>query len=480
MTLSPLAVVVWDVGIGDTYTPDGKRTEIPLAPSELLHYLRNSKTHLLVINVILDEQARSLTPLLTSIALDDRVFSAGSHVSVVVSDSNMFPEALLRMCIVLSPPISTAEERRKLLQKIVAEVSTHLPLPPVGEETVLASAGLTLKELETISLKSIYTKKTIDVREISKYKEQLLKNLGLELIQPQITFDHIGGYEILKTYIRQRFVKVLRQPETASYYGLGLPRGMILYGLPGTGKTIFSMALAHEVGLPMVRLSPDRLFHGIVGESEKAVRRVTKVIEELAPIIVFIDEADQLFISRSNISTSTDSGVTSRVVSGLLEWMGNPDRRAFVVGATNFVERIDPAFLRPGRLDEVIPVFPPDKQARKEILHIHTHIVRRVPLDKDVDFDELAEISELLTGAELEKAVTDAAAAAMIAEKKTVTHEDFINAIESIRVNTVSRQQRIRNMVETINNLENVNRSLVRTLKESMVPDRIKSLITNL
>ncbi|MEM4211260.1 MAG: ATP-binding protein [Candidatus Caldarchaeum sp.] len=478
---STLKPIVWDVGINDTYTPDGKRADIPPSPAELLHFLRNTKTHLIITNVLLEEQAKSLAPLLASIALDDKIFASGSHVSVIVSDAYMFPETLLRMAIVVSPPISTAEERRQLLQKIAGEVRERFPLPDVGEEIVLASAGLTLKELETATLKSLYTSKSIDVREISKYKEGVLRNLGLELIKPQITFDHIGGYEVLKEYIRQRFCRVLRQPEVAQYYGLSLPRGMILYGLPGTGKTIFSMALAHEVGLPMVRLSPDRLFHGIVGESEKAVRRITKSIEELSPVIVFIDEADQLFTSRAGISTTTDSGVTTRIISGLLEWMGNPDRRAFIIAATNFVERIDSAFLRPGRIDEVVPIFPPDKEARRQILEIHTSRVRKVPVDDSVDFDRLAELTELMTGAEIEKCILDAAASAMIYEKKTVTHEDFVNAIESIETNIgAARQQQIRRMTEVINSIENINRMLLQKITDTMLPDRIKSLIFNL
>ncbi|MEM4449346.1 MAG: ATP-binding protein [Nitrososphaerota archaeon] len=471
--------VIFDIGIMRFYDENGNSLSLLFDAGKILDMLRSKyqPIHLIIVNMVLPGQAELLTPILSSIALDDLIFESGSHVSVV-ADATMFPESLLRKCIVVTPPFSTPEERQNLLNSIVQEFQKAGINIDINPAVIDVASGLTLKEIETIALKSIYDKRVIDVHEFTNYKLELLQKLGLEYIEPKITFEHIGGYDSLKTYIRGRFVRLLKNPELAEKYGVTYPRGLILYGLPGTGKTIFSMALASEVGLPMVKLTPDKLFHGIVGESEKAVRRLARILEEMSPIIIFIDEIDQLFIDRSQLLTSTDSGVTTRIISGLLDWLGDKERKAFIIGATNYIDRIDRALMRPGRIDEVIPIFPPDFMARKQIFQIHTSIVRRVPL-KGVDEDTVARRTELFTGAEIEKVVIDAAASAMMSDDEYVTEKHIMDAIDSMGVDMTLREENIKKMVEVISSIENVNKSFLRRLRQE-TSGRVKDLISNL
>jgi cell division protease FtsH len=260
----------------------------------------------------------------------------------------------------------------------------------------------------------------------------------------------------------KRVVRVLRNPELAARYGLGVPKGILLYGPPGTGKTWFAKALAKEVGLPMVIVDPSTFLRGIVGETEARVKYVVQIIESLAPVIVFIDEFDQLTLSRQAVM-STDSGVTRRMTNMLLSWLGDEDRKSFVVGATNYVSDVDPAFLRPGRLDEVIPVFYPDQKAREGILKVHTSVVRKVPLADDFDPRALAEKTWLWTGAELEKLVLEAASLAMDEGVERVAQRHFEDAMSFIEVNAAEREQRLKNMIQELMKLENTNRALLKS-----------------
>ncbi|MCX8205545.1 MAG: ATP-binding protein [Candidatus Nezhaarchaeota archaeon] len=331
----------------------------------------------------------------------------------------------------------------------------------VDADLIQASSGLTLHDVETAALESFYTTKRFTVEKFTEYKIKILREMGLQYVQPSRGFESVGGYEYLKKYIVNRVIKPLRDPESARRYGLSVPKGILLYGPPGTGKTWFGKALAKEVGLPMVILSPADLLRGIVGETEARVRQITTIVESLAPVVVFIDEFDQLTMGREHVM-STDSGVTRRMTNMLLEWLGREDRRAFIVGATNFVEHIDPAFLRPGSLDEVIPVLPPDVAAREEILRVHMNIVRKVPTEDSVNLRMLAERTYAWTGAELEKLVLEAASLAMEQSAQAVTQEHFAEAMSTIEVNIQEREQKLKMMVQKLKRLENVNQSFLK------------------
>jgi len=222
---------------------------------------------------------------------------------------------------------------------------------------------------------------------------------------PEVHWDDIGGLENVKQELREVVEWPLKYPEVFQKMGIEPPKGILLYGPPGTGKTLLAKAVATESGANFIAIRGPEVLSKWVGESEKAVREVFRRAREVAPAVVFFDEIDSIAPVRGQ---SFDSGVTDRIVNQLLTEMDGivPLSNVVVLAATNRPDILDPALLRPGRFDRMIYVPPPDKEARKQILKIHT---KKVPLANDVDLDRLAELTEGYTGADLAALVREAA-----------------------------------------------------------------------
>jgi SpoVK/Ycf46/Vps4 family AAA+-type ATPase len=458
---------------------------VPVSPQQLLNMLRSQPTVLIISYTFDQRHTQYLSDFLVSASHDEQLYSHKSTVVVFTSDVSIFPQIVRRLSHTITLPTSTPEERLELLKKIKEEIEEASGVKlnlNISADIVNASSGLTLHDVETVALESFLLYRDFKVEVFTSYKIKLLKEIGIEYIVPSRGFESVGGYDYLKEYVRNRIIRVLRNPDNAQRYGLSIPRGILLYGPPGTGKTWFAKALAKEIGLPMIIIDASTFLRGVVGETEARVKQVTQLIESLAPVVVFIDEFDQLTLSRQTVM-STDSGVTRRMTNMLLSWLGSEDRKSFVVGATNFVSDIDPAFLRPGRLDEVIPVFYPDFKARLEILRVHTSIIRKVPL-KNVDLETIARKTYMWTGAELEKLVLEAATLAMSENSEYVTQEHFESALRSIEVNVSEREQKLKQMINELRKLEIVNQAFLKKAlefyvkTESSVSERVKSIIS--
>ena len=456
---------------------DGQQVPLdPLQPlaAQLDAKIKQAPTILIISYVFTEAHANGISDLLAAWAHDEDLYRLKSTVVVFTSSAALFSESIRRMCYTISITPSTPQERRTLLLQLAGELSKGFeqkygkPIRiKVDEDLVQATSGLTLHDLETAALESFYKTRKFDVQVFTEYKVQLLKNHGIEYVIPSRGFESIGGYHLLKRYVQFRIIRLLREPERAKHYGLTVPRGILLYGLPGCGKTFFAKALAREVGLPMLKISPADFLRGIVGESEARVRQVVSLIESLAPVLVFIDEYDQLALSRSQQFIG-DSGVSRRVQNMLLDWLGDENRRSFVIGATNLVEQIDPAFIRTGRIDKVVLILPPDTQARLEILKVHTSVIRKVPV-KHVNFEGLAKQTWMWTGAELERLVLDAAHLAMDEDSEYVTQRHFDEALNLIEINVQERSKRIQEMIQKAKRLENIDKAFLREAVEEFV-----------
>jgi ATP-dependent 26S proteasome regulatory subunit len=468
-------VIVWNLQSSELFElqvgENGKVREVPVqaemgglmvgvSPQTVLSLLREKPTIVLVSFAYSQRQADFLSDLMVAVATDDICYRLKSTLVVFSSSTSLFSPQVLRFCVVILPPPSTEEERRELMSDLAKQFqTTYRQKPAWGEEEVQASSGLNLWDLETACLESFIQTKTFSSSVFTAHKIKILSEMGLHYTIPSRGFETVGGYDYLKSYLRNRVIKLLKNPEKAREYGLDVPKGVILVGVAGTGKTWLSRALAKEIGLPQVELNPATFLRGIVGETEARVEQVTTLLESLAPVVVFIDEIDQLTLSRSAVA-STDSGVSRRLTNMLLSWLGDEKRRTFLVGATNFVSDIDEAFLRAGRIDDVIPVFYPDLKARAEILQVHTQVVRRVPLNGSVDFYELAKKTKWWTGAELEKLVINASLLAL-EEEKPVEQEHFERAMEQFEINVREREQKLQAMIQQLRKLDVVNKHLL-------------------
>ncbi|RLE57376.1 MAG: AAA family ATPase [Thermoprotei archaeon] len=224
-----------------------------------------------------------------------------------------------------------------------------------------------------------------------------LREIAVEV--PSVRWSDIGGLEEVKQQLREAVEWPLKYPEAFKRMGIKPPKGILLYGPPGCGKTLLAKAVATESGANFIAIKGPEVFSKWVGESERAIREVFRKARMAAPCVVFIDEIDAIAPMRG--LGYADSGVTERVVSTLLTEMDGIERleNVVVIAATNRPDILDPALLRPGRFDRLIYVPPPDYKARLEILKIHT---RNMPLDKDVDLEELARRTDGYSGADLE------------------------------------------------------------------------------
>ncbi|MDK2795713.1 MAG: transitional endoplasmic reticulum ATPase [Archaeoglobaceae archaeon] len=261
---------------------------------------------------------------------------------------------------------------------------------------------------------------------------------------PKVKWDDVGGLEKAKQELREAIEWPLKYPEVFKTTNIKPPKGILLFGPPGTGKTLLAKAVANESNANFISVKGPELLSKWVGESEKHVRDMFKKARQVAPAIIFFDEIDSLAPRRGGIG---DSQVTERVVSQLLTELDGLEelREVVVIAATNRPDMIDPALLRPGRIERHIYIPPPDKEARKEIFKIH---LKNKPLSEDVNLDELAERTEGYSGADIEAVCREAGMLAIrealkpgmsreeakeIAKKIKITKRHFEEALKKVK-----------------------------------------------
>ncbi len=256
------------------------------------------------------------------------------------------------------------------------------------------------------------------------------------LIQkPNVKWDDIGDLEDAKQELREVIEWPLKYPEEFEKLGIKPPKGVILHGPPGTGKTLLAKAVANEAEANFIAVKGPELISKWVGESEKHIREVFRKARQTAPTIIFFDEIDSIASSRGR---GLDSGVTERMVNQLLTELDGIEEleKVVVIAATNRLDMVDPALLRPGRFDRIIEIGMPDEKARLEIFKVHT---RKMPLAKDVKLEELAKETEGFTGADIEAVCREAAMNALREAKakgkkvEKVSKKHFIDAIKKVK-----------------------------------------------
>ena len=266
---------------------------------------------------------------------------------------------------------------------------------------------------------------------------------------PNITWDDVGGLESLKDELHEAVEWPLKHRDAFEHADVKPPKGVLLYGPPGTGKTLIAKAVAHTTESNFISIKGPELLSKWVGESEKGVREIFRKARQASPCIIFLDEVDALAPSRN--SGSSDSHVTERIVSQLLTEIDGLEElhNVLVIAATNRVDLIDSALLRPGRFDRILEVPLPDSKGRQHIFGIHT---KKKPLASNIDFARLVDLTDGFSGAEIEGVCNRAAMSAIRryvdnGEKSVksikITQEDFENAIKKLRPENVKPRQAI-------------------------------------
>ena len=249
---------------------------------------------------------------------------------------------------------------------------------------------------------------------------------------PDIKWDDIGGLEDVKQELKEAVEWPLKHPETFQHMGIRPPKGTLLYGIPGTGKTLLAKAVASESEANFISVKGPELLSKWVGESEKGVREVFRKAKQAAPTVIFFDEIDAIASARSG--NDTDSGVTKRVVNQLLTEMYGLEelQDVAIIAATNRPDILDAGLMRPGRFDRHIQVKEPDEEARLAIFKVHT---KDMPLKDDVDLEKLAKNTDGYVGADIESVCREAAMLTLRndLEAKEIPYKYFKEAIEKVK-----------------------------------------------
>ena len=254
---------------------------------------------------------------------------------------------------------------------------------------------------------------------------------GMELVEsPEESYADIGGLDQQITEIREAVELPLKRPDLFERIGIEPPKGVLLHGPPGTGKTLVARAVAHETNAHFLRVVGSELVQKYIGEGARLVRELFDLAKKKSPTIIFIDEIGAVGASRTEATTSGDREV-QRTLMQLLAGMDGFERRGDVkiIGATNRIDILDRALLRPGRFDRIIEIPLPDVQGRVAILKVHT---RKMSLAEDISLMDIAAITEGKNGADLKAICMEAGMFAIRREHEAVTPEDFQNAIEKI------------------------------------------------
>ncbi|MBX3744696.1 MAG: AAA family ATPase [Verrucomicrobiae bacterium] len=330
---------------------------------------------------------------------------------LLVSPVLEIPAELDKEITVLNFPLPAREDLGEQLDRIVADVREHkqlqIDLQTEGRDRLLQAAlGLTMSEAENVFAKILIKDGGLSgesVDEVFAEKQQIIRKSGLlEYYQSQESFANVGGMPILKDWLTKRAVAFTAEAHT---FGLPAPKGILMLGVQGCGKSLCAKAVARQWRLPLLRFDMGRMFGSLVGSSEENVRRAIAVAESVAPTILWVDEIDKAFAG-SRGSGSTDGGTTARVFGTFLTWLSEKSAPVFVVATANDISELPPELLRKGRLDEIFFVDLPSESERADIFRIH--LAKRGRDDAGFDLDALVKASKDFSGAEIEQAVISA------------------------------------------------------------------------
>ena len=421
------SIYSWDFVDGYTNNPnnDGFAKRNPLQALELIERLTSETPALF----LLKDFNRFLTDISISRKLKNvsRILKLQPKTIIIIGSDFQIPKELQDLITVLQFNLPVENEITQELTRLVNSLNLTID-PSLFESLTRACQGLSLERIRRVLSKIIATHKTIDENSISillSEKKQIISQTEiLEYWSVNEKMGNIGGVDNLKDWLKKRKTSFTIQ---ASNYGLPTPRGLLLIGIQGTGKSLTAKAIATEWQLPLLKLDVGRLFGGIVGESESRLRQMIDVAETLSPCILWIDEMDKAF---SNNDSRGDSGTSNRVLATFISWLSEKTKPVFVVATANNVDLLPLEIIRKGRFDEIFFLDLPELEERKEIFKIHIQEFRPNSW-KLFDYKKLAQLSESFSGAEIRQSIIEAMYQAFDQQREFTT-DDICLALKQL------------------------------------------------
>lgn len=343
---------------------------------------------------------------------------------IIVSPVLNLPVELEKDITVLEFPLPQAEDIDAQISEVIEAVKDNpnidTNLDEATREMLVRSAqGLTMDEIESALARALVEDKKLTIDKIIEEKKQIVRKTGmLEFYPSSNKLSDVGGLDLMKEWLTKRSKSFT---DAARDYGVPFPKGVMIIGIQGCGKSLVAKAVSTAWNLPMLKMDVGRIFGSLVGQSEENMRRAIRIAESLAPCVLWIDELEKGFAGMSSGGVS-DSGTTARVFSTFLTWMQEKTKPVFLIATGNNVEALPPELMRKGRFDEIFFVDLPDKAEREEILKIHLKKRNRDP--KKFKVKELAEVTFGFSGAEIEQLIIGALNHAFF-EDREVTFKDI-------------------------------------------------------
>lgn len=370
----------------------------------------------------------------------------------IVSSKLHIPEELEDLITVFEIPLPDDSEIRNIILEFAQDLDIDIAEDVLNEITI-SFKGLNefqIKQILNLAYQEGGCLDFDDKQLIFREKEQLVKKAGLlEMILVREDINDIGGLENLKDWLGKK-ERIFNQLDKAIKFGVDIPKGMMIVGMPGCGKSLAAKATAKLFKVPLVRLDVGRLLGKYIGESEENMRRALKLAEAISPCVLWIDELEKAFSGIG--STGGGSDVTTRLFGQFLTWMQEKENTVFIVATANDISRIPPEFLRKGRFDELFYVDFPNNEERKKIIEIH--LKKRGKLNRDLDIISVVKDTDGYSGADLEAIVKDAVESCFVEGRKQITTDDLKKAQKSIKSISSTLSTRIKQIKEAVKDMD--------------------------
>ena len=421
------SIYSWDFVDGYTNNPnnEGFARRNPLQALELVERL-NAETPAVFL---LKDFNRFLTDLSISRKLRNisRILKLQPKTIIIIGSDLTIPKELQDLITIIQFQLPLEEDISQELNRLITSLNIKVD-SQLFENLTRACQGLSLERIRRVLSKIIATYKTIDENSISvllSEKKQIIRQTEiLEYSSVSEKIDNLGGLDNLKDWLKKRKTAFSIQ---ASNYGLPTPRGLLLIGIQGTGKSLTAKAIANDWQLPLLKLDVGKLFGGIVGESESRLRQMINVAETISPCILWIDEIDKAF---SNTDSKGDSGTSNRVLATFTSWLSEKTKPVFVIATANNIDLIPLELIRKGRFDEIFFLDLPKKEEREEIFKIHLQEFRPNSWES-FDYSLLGKSSDSFSGAEIRQSIIEGMYHAFY-EKREFLTDDICLALEEL------------------------------------------------